>query len=105
MVRGHGVTLANKSPQNSTDHPMRISTLSFLLMLTCVGGSASAQTVIEIEGQKPATPQAQEQSNPSPAMMAQPQESAPAPQPAARFSFNRVENGFLRLDSENGQIA
>lgn len=101
---------------------MRISTFAFVLMLTCVAASASAQTVIEIEGEKPALPQVQDQSNPlppvpaqappvpaqAPPVPAQAQESPPSsPQlpPTGRFSFNRVENGFLRLDNENGQIA
>jgi len=84
---------------------MRISTFAFVLMLTCVAASAPAQTVIEIEGQKPALPQVQDQSNPLPPVPAQAQESPPPPPPAGRFSFNRVENGFLRLDNENGQIA
>lgn len=92
---------------------MRISTFAFALMLTCVAASASAQTVIEIEGQKPALPQVQDQSNPlppvpvqAPPVPAQAQETQPLPPPTAgRFSFNRVENGFLRLDNENGQIA
>jgi len=92
---------------------MRISTFPSILMLTCVAASASAQTVIEIEGQKPPLPQVQEQeqSNPLPPLPAQPQESsppAPSTQPSSgvgRFSFTRVENGFLRLDNENGQVA
>lgn len=85
---------------------MRIPTVCFVLMLTCIEGSTSAQTVIEIESQKPASPQALEQSNPLPPVIVQPQESSPSPQqPAARFSFNRVESGFLRLDSENGEVA
>jgi len=90
---------------------MRISMFPSILMLTCVAASASAQTVIEIEGQKPPLPQVQEQSNPLPPLPAQPQESsppAPSTQPSpvvGRFSFTRVENGFLRLDNENGQVA
>jgi hypothetical protein len=88
---------------------MRISTFPFVLMFSCVAASASAQTVIEIEGQKPALPQVQEQSNPLPPAPAQPPESSPQPAPPSpavgRFSFNRVENGFLRLDNENGQVA
>jgi hypothetical protein len=82
---------------------MRTLIFPFVLMFTWVAGSASAQTVIEIEGQKPLPP-AQDQSNPLPPVPAQAQES-PLPPPAARFSFNRVENGFLRLDNENGQVA
>jgi len=73
-------------------------------MLTWVAGSASGQTVIEIEGQKPALPQVQDQSSPLPPAPTQPRENPLSP-PAARFSFNRVENGFLRLDNENGQVA
>ena len=85
---------------------MRILPFAFVLILTSAAASAPAQTVIDIEGQKSAVPQAQEQDR------AQPQEQAPAqtqenpqPAPAGRFSFDRVENGFLRLDSESGQIA
>ena len=88
---------------------MRISSFNLVLMLSWIAASASAQTVIEMEGQKPALPQAQEQSSPLLPAPAQPQESSPQPAPLSpaggRFSFNRVENGFLRLDNENGQVA
>ncbi|HXZ46743.1 MAG TPA: hypothetical protein VEH02_08445, partial [Pseudolabrys sp.] len=83
---------------------MRIATFPYVLMLTCVAASASAQTVTEIEGKEPAVPQVQDQSNQLPPASAQQQESAP-PLPASRFSFNRIENGFLRLDNENGEVA
>ncbi|HMF21735.1 MAG TPA: hypothetical protein VKG24_06390 [Pseudolabrys sp.] len=86
---------------------MRISTLALVCALAFGAASASAQTVIDVEGQKPASPQVQDQGQAQP-----PEQQAPAqvpdnpqPAPSGRFSLNRVENGFLRLDNESGQIA
>lgn len=85
---------------------MRISMLALAGILACAGAPVSAQMVIDVEGQKAASPRAQDQDQP------QPQERAPVqadeiqrPTTQSRFSFSRVENGFLRLDNDNGQVA
>jgi len=90
---------------------MRISMLALAAILTSAALPTSAQTVIDVEGQKAAAPPPQVQDQP------RPQDQAPAPQSPAqtregprpsiqsRYSFNRVENGFLRVDNETGQIA
>ncbi|HXZ22319.1 MAG TPA: hypothetical protein VEH78_06095 [Pseudolabrys sp.] len=85
---------------------MRNSTFALVCILTCCAAPASAQTVPDIEGQKQAGPPAQDQVRDQPPEQAPAQtQDSPKPAPTGRFSFNRVENGFLRLDSESGQIA
>jgi cell division protein FtsB len=66
--------------------------------------AASAQTVIDVEGQKAPSPPAPER-NPS-----RPEAPGPSPDdtlavPPGRFTFSRVDNGFLRLDGDSGQVA
>jgi len=78
---------------------MRVSTLALALVLACIAGSAQAQTTIGTEGQKD-TPSGPGQSGARPATEAQGDSQSPS-----RYSFNRVENGFVRLDNENGEIA
>jgi cell division protein FtsB len=86
------------------ENVMRISMLALAGILTCVAAPLSAQVVIDVEGQKAASPRAQDQD--------QPQERAPTqvdenqrPATQSRFSFSRVDNGFLRLDNDTGQVA
>lgn len=97
---------------------MRASMLAFAGILVCSASAASAQAVIDVEGRRAAQPPAQDQ----PAVQSQPQ-VAPQPTPKAespvqpkdddpaapasggRFTFNRIDNGFLRLDTQNGQVA
>ena len=105
---------------------MRASMLALAGILVCAASAASAQAVIDVEGQRAAQPPVQDQ----PAAQPQPQvapQVAPrvAPQPTpkvespaqpkddspavsaggGRFTFNRIDNGFLRLDTQNGQVA
>src|SRR5262245_62301988 len=68
---------------------MRVSTLALAAALVCPCGYARAQT--SKVGEK-AAPQGPTASN-SQALI------------ASRYSFNRVDNGFIRLDSTNGEIA
>jgi hypothetical protein len=68
---------------------MRVSTSALAVILICSCGYSWAQT--SNEGEKP-TPPESAASNPQ----------API---ASRYSFNRVDNGFIRLDSINGEIA
>lgn len=84
---------------------MRIVMLVLTAFLASAGTPALAQTVIDIESQKAASPQVQDQGRAQPQQApAQTQESLP-PVSSSRYSFNRVDNGFLRLDNENGQVA
>ncbi len=83
---------------------MQISMVAVAGILTCAATPLAAQVVIDVEGQKAASPQTQDQG--------QSQERAPAqvdegqrPPTQSRFSFSRVENGFLRLDNDSGQVA
>ena len=101
---------------------MRASMLALAGILVCAASAASAQAVIDVEGQRAAQPPAQDQ----PAAQAQPQvvpQVVPQPTPkvespvqskddgpavpasGGRFTFNRIDNGFLRLDTQSGQVA
>jgi hypothetical protein len=84
---------------------MRIVMLVLTAFLASAGTPALAQTVIDIESQKAASPQVPDQGQAQPQQVpAQTQESLP-PVSSSRYSFNRVDNGFLRLDNESGQVA
>ncbi len=83
---------------------MRIVMLVLTAILASTRMPALAQTVIDIENQKATSPQVQDQGQPQPQQAAQTQESSP-PSSSSRYSFNRVDNGFLRLDNESGQVA
>jgi hypothetical protein len=107
MVNRRGATLT-VATQIQRTIAMRILPFAFVVILSGAAAPAPAQTVIDIEGQKSAVPQTQDQdrAQPQEQVPAQTQESPqPQPTPRGRFSFNRVENGFLRLDSESGQMA
>ena len=88
---------------------MRIAPLAVAALIACAP-PLLAQTP-DANGNL-ATPTLQPSENAPPA--AQPAETAPpvpvkpsqpAPMPPARFSFSRVENGLLRLDTQTGQVA
>jgi cell division protein FtsB len=83
---------------------MRISMLALAGILTCVAAPLSAQVVIDVEGQKAASPRAQDQDQPKERAPAQVDENQ-RPATQSRFSFSRVDNGFLRLDNDTGQVA
>ena len=68
---------------------MRVSTLALAVTLACPSGYSWAQ--VANEGEK-AAPQEPAASNSQTSI-------------ASRYSFNRVDNGFIRLDSTNGEIA
>lgn len=106
---------------------MRASMLALAGILACAASAAPAQIVIDMEGQRAAQPPVQDQPAPpqpqiAPQVVPQvaPQVAPPSkaeisPQPkddspeaatgGGRFTFNRVDNGFLRLDAQNGQVA
>jgi len=68
---------------------MRVSTLALAVILICPCGYSWAQTSNEGEKAAPQEPTASNLQAPI----------------ASRYSFNRVDNGFIRLDSTNGEIA
>src|SRR6185369_15566212 len=83
---------------------MRASMLALAGILICSAYAASAQAVIDVEGQRAAQPPMQDQ----PAAQPQPQPKDESPAASAgggRFTFNRIDNGFLRLDTQSGQVA
>jgi hypothetical protein len=105
---------------------MRASMLALAGILVCSASAASAQAVIDVEGQRAAPPQLQDQpaAQPQPQVVPQvipqvaPQltprvespvppkgDSLAAPAEGGRFTFNRIDNGLLRLDTQNGQVA
>lgn len=91
---------------NNLENVMRVSMLALAMSLVCFAAPAPAQTVIDVEGQKAGSPSASEPSK------AQPPSDIPAPAPdnlpavpPSRFTFTRVNNGFLRLDNDSGQVA
>ncbi len=101
---------------------MRASMLAFAGILVCAASAASAQAVIDVEAQRAAQPPVQDQpaGQPQPQLApqvapqptpkvespAQPKsDSAAPPADGGRFTFNRIDNGFLRLDTQSGQVA
>jgi cell division protein FtsB len=82
---------------------MRVSMLALALILFNPAVFSWAQTVNGPEGEK-MTPQRPSsfQSNDQPPVQAQGSPQSPI---ASRYSFNRVENGFVRFDNTNGEIA
>jgi len=102
-VHGGNATLAN--PQRRIEGKnMRASMLALAGILICSAYAASAQAVIDVEGQRAAQPPVQDQ----PAAQPQPQPKDESPAASAgggRFTFNRIDNGFLRLDTQSGQVA
>lgn len=76
--------------------------LIFVAVATHVAAvsAATAQGVIDVEGQKTSSSQRQDQGQ----AQSQQKENNRIPTPS-RYSFNRVDNGFVRLDNESGQVA
>ena len=98
---------------------MRVSMLALAGILACAAPAALGQVVIDVESQRAAEPpQDQPQPQPPQPQPALPPQSAPdeshvqakddsrlAPAGGGRFTFNRIDNGFLRLDNQSGQVA
>jgi len=74
---------------------LRLAAIAGIVLLA--GGPLAAQT--QESSQEPAAQEAQ------PPVPAPATKDAAAPEAPARFSFNRVDGGFLRLDSVSGQVA
>jgi hypothetical protein len=100
---------------------MRASMLALAGILACSASAAFAQAVIDIEGQRTPAPPTQDQpaAQPQPQVLPQfapqsaptveseiqPKNDSPAAVGDGRFTFNRIDNGFLRFDTQNGQVA
>jgi len=78
-------------------------TLAIAAVLACVMSSALAQTGQE-QPPPPAAQAAPPKAEEAPAAVKAPAVADKAPQ-VGRFTFNRVDDGFLRLDNQTGQIA
>lgn len=78
----------------------------FMLVLAAflAAAAAQAQAVIDVEAQKAAPPQVQDQDQPAPQAPLRAQDN-PKPASSGRYSFNRVDDGLLRLDNETGEVA
>jgi len=85
---------------------MRIVVLIFTAIFAGAVVPAQAQAVIDVEGQKAMPPQLQGQGQAQPPNQAPPekQESSQLLS-SGRYSFNRVDDGFLRLDNASGEVA
>ncbi|HZP68886.1 MAG TPA: hypothetical protein VFB29_02985 [Pseudolabrys sp.] len=94
---------------------MRALMLALAGILICAA-AAAAQTVIDVENPRSAGPPVQDQPQAAPQVQTQsaPAREAPAqskddePLPPAgggRFTFNRIDNGVLRLDTQTGEVA
>lgn len=83
---------------------MRSSMLILIVILAGAALPAQAQAVIDVEGQKAPVPQVQDQGQAAPQAPLQTHES-PQPPSSSRYSFNRVDDGFLRLDNASGEVA
>ena len=67
---------------------------------------AQAQAVIDVEGQRAAAQQLQGQGQAQAPNQAPPEtQESSQPLSSARYSFNRVDEGFLRLDNASGEVA
>jgi hypothetical protein len=105
---------------------MRASMLALAEILICVASAASAQVVIDVEAQRAAQQPVQDRPAAQPLPQVVPKvapEVAPQPTPkvesstkpesdgpaaradGGRFTFNRIDNGYLRLDIQSGQVA
>jgi hypothetical protein len=82
---------------------LRIAAIVGVALLA--GGPLAAQTQESSqEPEKAPVPTAQESQPAAPAPVAAAKDAA-APEAPTRFSFDRVDGGFLRLDSVTGQVA
>src|SRR5262245_25002045 len=87
---------------------MRASMLALAGILVCAASAAPAQDPPAAQPQSQIAPQVAPEVTPPPAPkaegIAEPKDDA-APAGGGRFTFSRVDNGFLRLDTQNGQVS
>ena len=103
---GHAVVRSRIPRASLKENVMRVTMLAIAAILICAATPTPAQTVIDVEGQKAASPSVPDQDKVQPPdqVRDQPHEGS-APGPPSRFTFSRVNNGFLRLDNDSGQVA
>lgn len=103
---GHPVVRLRIPRAALKENVMRVTMLALAAILVCASAPSPAQTVIDVEGQKAASPPLPDQDKVQlPDQVGhQPRESS-APVPPSRFTFSYVNNGVLRLDNDSGQVA
>jgi len=85
---------------------MRILLLAVIISLVGAVALAQTQAVTDTEGQKAELPQVQDQAQPTPQQtQSQTQESPRLPPSSGRYTFNRVDDGLIRLDNQSGEVA
>jgi len=84
---------------------MRQPTLAIAVLLTCATLPALAQSGQEQQQQPPAAQPALPKADDTPRVVKAPAAADNGATRASRFTFNRVDDGFLRLDNQTGQIA
>jgi len=84
---------------------MRKQTLAIAALLTCATLPALAQSGQEQQQQPPAAQPALPKADDTPRVVKAPAAADNGATRASRFTFNRVDDGFLRLDNQTGQIA
>src|SRR5262245_16304741 len=89
---------------------MRASMLALAGILVCAASAAPAQDQPAAQPQPQIAPQIAPEVAPQPTPKAEssvePKSDGPAvPAEGGRFTFNRIDNGILRLDTQNGQVA
>jgi hypothetical protein len=83
---------------------MRVSMLALAVGLVGFAAPAPAQTIIDVENPKPAPAPEPRAAQPAGEIPNASPDNAAAVSPS-RFTLTPVDNGFLRLDSESGQVA
>ena len=83
---------------------MRTSIVALAIALTAAASPAWADALIltvqdQVPAQEPASAPVQEQAPPAP------RKNSATASPPSRYSFQRVDDGFLRLDNASGHIA
>ena len=105
MLRSRILHMAPEEAMGPKENVMRLSMLALAASLVCLAAAAPAQTVIDVEGQKTSPPEPERSKPQPPGEIPVPsQDNLPAV-PPSRFTFSRVNNGFLRLDNDSGQVA
>ena len=85
---------------------MRASMLALAGILVCAASAAPAQDQPAAQSQPQIAPEVAPQPTPKAESSVEPKSDGPAvPAEGGRFTFNRIDNGILRLDTQNGQVA
>lgn len=88
---------------------MRKPMLALALLAACLSPASAQMRILTTEEPQSAQADGQPPQPAAPPALADERVPAPEPAPPAaappRFSFNRVDDGFLRLDTQSGQVA